>query len=115
MDALGTAFEERFSEIESYLTFLSGIEIEARSGPPRLGTEGMIITTQHQRILYSGTFLQLYNLVEATVVRCLDAVTEAASRAGRWAPGDLTAELRREWVRVTARTHVDLNYENRLE
>lgn len=59
--------------------------------------------------------MQLYNLVEATIVRCLDGVTEAALNGGTWSPGDLTLELRREWVRVMARTHVDLNYENRLQ
>ena len=115
MEALGTAFEERLAEIESYLVFLEGIEVEARSGPPRLGATGVLITTQQQRILYSGIFLQLYNLVEATVVRCLDGVTEAALNVGAWLPGDLTSELRREWVRVVARTHVEMNYENRLE
>jgi hypothetical protein len=114
MEQLSQAFEERLQEIESYLQFLEGIEIEARSGPPRLGHSGAPITTQQQRILYSGIFLQLYNLVEATIVRCLDGVTEAALEAGTWGPGDLTIELRREWVRVIARTHVELNYENRL-
>ncbi len=80
-----------------------------------LGATGALITAQQQRILYSGVFLQLYNLVEATVVKCLDGVTDAALNGGRWFPGDLTEELRREWVRVIARTHVDLNPENRLE
>lgn len=115
MEELGRAFEERLQEIQSYLEFLEGVEAEASSGPPRLGSTGALITTQQQRILYSGVFLQLYNLVEATVVRCLDSVTEAALGVGTWAPGDLTTELRREWVRVIARTHVDLNYEHRLE
>src|SRR5215218_2105696 len=115
MEQLGQAFEERLQDIESYLRFLEALEVEAQSGPPRLGAEGALITTQQQRILYSGVFLQLYNLVEATVVRCLDGVTEAALAAETWAAGDLTDALRREWVRVVARTHVDLNYENRLE
>jgi hypothetical protein len=115
MEPLGQAFEERFDEIESYLNFLEEIEAEARSGPPRIGDSGAPITAQQQRILYSSVFLQLYNLVEATVVKCLDAVTSAALVPGAWNPGDLTTELRREWVRVTARTHVDLNYEHRLE
>jgi hypothetical protein len=115
MEALGTAFEERLGEIEAYLAFLEGVEIEARSGPPRLGAAGMPITAQQQRILYSGVFLQLYNLVEATVVKCLDGVTDAALNGGTWFPGDLTDELRREWVRVVARTHIELNPEHRLE
>ncbi len=74
MEELGAAFEERLTEIEAYLGFLEGIEAEARSGPPRLGADGVLITTQQQRILYSGVFLQLYNLIEATVVKCLDRV-----------------------------------------
>lgn len=115
MEQLGSAFEDRLQEILSYIEFLEGVEGEARRGPPRLGTDGPLITAQQQRILYSGVFLQLYNLVEATVVKCLDGVTDAAIRTGNWFPGDLTADLRREWVRVTARTHSDLSYENRLE
>jgi hypothetical protein len=74
-----------------------------------------LITTQHQKILYSGVFLQLYNLVEATVVRCLNAVSEAALKNKSWGASDLNASLRKEWVRVIAKTHADLNYENRLE
>src|ERR1700759_1669280 len=99
---LDTAFKDRLSEIEAYLSFLEGVEIEAQSGPPRLGADGALITTQQQRILYSGVFLQLYNLVESTVVRCLDAVTQAAIASGTWSPGDLTTELRKEWIRVMA-------------
>jgi hypothetical protein len=115
MEELSLAFEERLQEIESYLKFLEGVEAEARFGVPRLGRAGVLITVQQQRILYSGIFLQLYNLVEATVVRCLDSVTKAATKAGMWLPGDLSEELRQEWVRVMAHTHIDLNYENRLK
>ena len=115
MEQLDQDFEERLQEIEAYMQFLEGIEAEARSGLPRLGASGAHITTQQQQILYSGVFLQLYNLVEATVVKCLDGVTRAALSEGAWAPGDLTNEVRREWVRVMARTHVDMSYEKRLE
>jgi len=108
------AFEDRLTEIEAYLSFLEGVEVEARSGPPRLGANGALITTQQQRILYSGVFLQLYNLVESTVVRCVDCVTQAAIASGIWLPGDFTTELRQEWVRVVARTHIDTNYDSRL-
>jgi hypothetical protein len=34
---------------------------------------------------------------------------------GRWRPGDLSTELRKEWVRFTARTHITLSDENRLK
>ncbi len=115
MEQPTVSFEERLEEIEDYLLLLEGIETEARSGVPRLGEAGHVITVRQQRILYSGVFLQLYNLVESTVVSCLSWVTEASLQRGSWTPGDLNDALKREWVRVTARTHTDLTYEHRLE
>ena len=115
MDPLSVAFDERLDEIQAYLSFLEAIEIQLQSGPTRIGADGPVITTQQQRILYSSVFLQLYNLVEATIVRCLDAVTNAALADGLWGAGDLTEALRREWLRVTAKTHAEMNFENRLK
>jgi hypothetical protein len=109
---LTQSFEERRQEIDAYLDFLEALERLARGGQPKIGDQ--VVTAQQQRILYSSVFLQLYNLVEATVTRCLDAVAEAVAHGGRWRPSDLTGDLRREWIRATARTHTDLNYENRL-
>jgi hypothetical protein len=114
MDDFVLAFEDRLQEIEVYLELLDALEQQIQDGPPRIGETGPIITVQQQRILYSSVYLQLYNLVESTVTRCIEAISSAATQGGRWQPSDLTAELRREWVRFTARTHVDLNYDNRL-
>jgi hypothetical protein len=113
LDTLTQTFEERLQEIDAYLDLLDALERQVREGPPKIG--GSAITAQQQKILYSSVYLQLYNLVEATVTWCIDAVTAAAANGGRWLPNDLSAELRREWVRVQARTHVNLNFENRLE
>ncbi|MCX5198009.1 MAE_28990/MAE_18760 family HEPN-like nuclease, partial [Streptomyces sp. NBC_00249] len=55
------------------------------------------------------------NLVEATVSRCVDAITQAAALAGQWKPHQLNADLQREWVRSIARTHTDMSPENRLK
>lgn len=115
MHELLDLFEERLGEIIAYLDLIEGIEALVRSGVPRLGESGAVITAQQQRILNSGVYLQLYNLVEATVTNCLDAVSKAAMRQATWAPGDLTAELRREWVRYLARTHVSMGPDKRLE
>jgi hypothetical protein len=112
VDPLTQAFEERIQEIDAYLELLEAVERQVREGPPRIG--GASITAQQQRILYSSLYLQLYNLVEATATWCIDAVSVAAANGGRWRPGDLSERLRREWVRATARTHVDLNVDNRL-
>lgn len=107
-------FRERLQEIEIYLDLLQALEQQVQLGPPRIGENGPTITVQQQRILYSSVFLQLYNLVEATITRCVDAVSTAVVEMGPWMPGDLSVNLRREWVRFMARTHEDLSYENRL-
>ncbi len=115
MTDLNAGFQERLAEVDAYLHFLTTMELRAQHGPPRLEGAEHPITTQQQRILYSGVYLQLYNLVEATMSRCIEAVAAAARDNGRWTPGDLSGDLRREWVRATARTHVDLTPQNRLE
>ncbi len=114
MEALERAFNDRLAEIDVYLDLLGGLEEQVRKGPPRVGTDGPVITTTQQRILYSSVYLQLYNLIEATITKCVDAVCSAISKDSRWRPADLSSELRREWVRYLAKTHADLNYENRL-
>lgn len=105
-------FEERLQEIDSYLDLLDALERQVQIGPPRLGGEA--ITAQQQKILYSSVYLQLYNLVEATMTWCVEAVCTAATDKGRWLPGDLADKVRREWIRSTARTHLELNAEHRL-
>jgi hypothetical protein len=112
---LADGFQERLAEVEAYLAFLSTMETQAQHGPPRLQGAEHPITAQQQRILYSSVYLQLYNLVESTMSRCIDAIAAAARERGRWKPGDLSASLRREWVRATARTHESLNPQHRLE
>jgi hypothetical protein len=110
---LKQVFNERLQEIDSYLSLLAALERQVQKGPPEIG--GSPITTQQQKILYSSVYLQLYNLVEATATWCIDAIAEAAADNASWKPGDLESQLRREWVRTVARTHVDLNAGNRLD
>ena len=112
MEDLSQAFEERLQEIETYLDLLESIQEQVQGGPPQIGEA--TITPQQQKILYSSVYLQLYNLVESTITRCVDAVSQAVVNNSSL-PNDLSIELRREWVRCTARTHTDLNYDNRLE
>src|SRR5262245_26216716 len=109
------AFEERLEEIDTYLDLLDALQRQVQQGPPRIGEDGTTITVTQQRIIYSSVYLHLYNLVESTVTRCIEALTKAIEEKGPWLPGDLSASLRREWVRTIARTHTELNSENRLE
>lgn len=109
---IAQAFEERLEEINAYLALLASLERQVQTGPPQMGGEA--VTAQQQRILYSSIYLQIYNLVEATATWCIQGVAYAATDGGRWLPGDLTAEIRREWVRFTARTHTELSADHRL-
>jgi hypothetical protein len=113
MDTLTQTFDERLQEIEAYLDLLDALERQVRDGHSKIG--GSTITAQQQKILYSSVYLQLYNLVEATINWCISAVASAAADGGKWTPSDLSSELQREWVRVHARTHVNLAFDKRLD
>jgi hypothetical protein len=115
MSAFEVAFNERLSEIDSYLDLIAAFEDQVRTGPPRVGVDGPVVSALQQRILYSSVYLQLYNLIEATITRCIEGVCDAITTGDQWHPADLTMNFRREWVRYIARTHTDLNYENRLQ
>lgn len=114
MNDFSQTFEDRKIEIEAYLDLLESLERQVQQGTPRLGASGSIITVQQQKILYSSVYLQLYNLVESTVKRCVEAVCIAVT-SEQWRPKDLSDKVRQEWVRFTAQTHINLNSENRLE
>lgn len=117
MIQLKEGFDERLQELHTYLDLLDGIEKQVQGGLPRLGQgpSGLTISAQQQKILYSSVYLQLYNLVEATITRCVDALSDAVIEQERWFPADLTAELRREWVRYIARPQVEQGADRRLE
>lgn len=112
MSKLRDAFDERLDEVHAYMDFLSSMEARAQTGAPRFDGADTIITPQQQKLLYAGVYLQLYNLIEATVTLCVESVAEAVYRE---TPHDLSDSLRREWVRTTARTHIDLSYPHRLD
>ena len=108
------AFEERLSEVDTYLDFLKSLDESNKFGSPKLENSEQIITPQQQKILYASVYLQLYNLVESSITRCIDAVTTAATYSCSWQVRDLSLALREEWVRGMAQTHVELNASNRL-
>ena len=114
MNDLIIDFEERLQEVETYLDLLEALEKQVQDGTPQFGKSGTTITAQQQRILYSSVYLQLYNLVESTITLCLETVSRNVINRGIY-PAHLSEPLRKQWVRFTARTHVDLNYENRLD
>lgn len=112
--ALRKSFEERLAEVEAYLAFLTELENAGQSGPPRFSDSSKPLSPQQVQILKAGIFVQLYNLVEATVSRCLDAMTKASS-LGSWKAADLNPSFRREWVKVIVGANKEMNAENRLK
>lgn len=111
---LSPFFQERYAEVEAYLLFLQNVENAARQGSPRFQGTNASVTPLQKKILNSSLYLQLYNLVEATVLRCLEATVSAIEEAGRHA-NELSIGLRTEWIRSVARTHTDLGPEKRLQ
>lgn len=116
MSALRESFDERVEEVHSYMDFLNSLEAQVQTGSPSLAgdEDDHGITPQQQKLLYASVYLQLYNLVEATATLCVESVATAARNEEKWKPHDLAEPLRREWVRSTARTHIDLSYPKRL-
>jgi hypothetical protein len=114
---LRAEFQEHFEEVEAYMGLVTAVEHAAQSGTPILQTRSGTASTVkplQQKVLCGGVYLHLYNLVEATISRCVAAVETAASSAKRWRADDLSVKLRREWVRSIARTHEELSTDHRL-
>ena len=114
-DGLRLFFNERISEIEEYLTLVEALEQGVQSGGAVIGTQEMKVTVTQQKVLCSSVYLHLYNLVEATVTKCIGYVEDAASKGASDSPSQLSDNLRREWVRTIAKTHVPLNPNKRLD
>lgn len=115
MEDLHEAFNARLSEVNTYLDFLGSLEAQAQKGPPKLEGAESAITAEQQKILYSSVYLQLYNLIESTMTKCIEKVSKAAFNDGQWHPADLSQTLRKEWIRATVGTHKDLTAEHRLQ
>ena len=113
MTDLTPIFEDRVQEVEAYLDLLDGLDKQLKKGRPQIG--GDPISAPQQHILYSAVYLQLYNLVEVTVTKCIEAVHKAASETGRWKPADLSGHLLEEWVRLKADTDSALNLDRRRQ
>ncbi|GAA5514908.1 hypothetical protein Dcar01_03672 [Deinococcus carri] len=99
-------FEERVGEIGEFLDFIGATTSEV--GRAR-------ITPTQQRILFSTIYLLLYNLIESTIAKSTQAIVEHMIEDGSWTLADLSDEMLVEWTRSNAKTHMEMNYERRLE
>ena len=104
---------DRYSEIDDYLSLIDALDTSVQSGPPSIGEQR--VTAKQQKILHSSVYLQLYNLIEATVTFSLDEICNVAIVQQQCKPGDLNESLRKEWVRSMAQPFKSKNPENRLK
>jgi hypothetical protein len=112
MTVLRENFEERLQEVYAHLGLLEDLEAALIQGPLTIGASARAVSPLQQRILYSGVYLQLYNLVEATVSWCAREVCRAADQ--NWKPADLSPSLRKQWVRSKYRPDGEANEETRM-
>lgn len=111
---LENAFDERWAEVEAYLCFLEELETAALVGAPKFRDGGKPLSPMQTQILRAGVFVQLYNLVESTMTRCLDELA-SASYAATWKAADLNPHFRKEWIKVIVAVNKELNADNRLK
>ncbi|MDF1693048.1 MAG: MAE_28990/MAE_18760 family HEPN-like nuclease [Zhongshania sp.] len=117
MELVRTTFDDRVSGIESYFELVDKIEIAVRSGGAfiKAGDDDYRITPEQQKIMYSGIYLHLYNLVESTVSMCIEAVERHALDGIGNNLCDFTEKMRAIYVKSILKPHESLSYEKRLE
>lgn len=114
MHELQRFYEERKKEVEDFLDLLDRLELAGKQGRPKFEGDQSPISPRQVSLIRSSTYLQLYNIVEATVSKSLD---ELDLRVSELSPPVLNLQegLRREWLRYYIDTHGELKPETRLD
>lgn len=88
MQLVRDTYNERVSDIEAHFELVKNISDAIGGGGAKFPVNNghYSITVQQQKILFSSTYLQLYNLVESTVNQLLGAV-------GRHSQGEINGDL----------------------
>jgi len=107
-------FKERVGEIDAYLEFLSYCDAQLRDSLPRVGKTPVVISSMQQRVLHSSVYVQLYNLVESTINKCIESVWQAIHE-GKWKPSDLSDKLRLEWISQKTKKNKILSHQDKLD
>jgi len=110
-------YSERVSDIEAHFELVKNISDAIGSGGARFSIDGghYSVTTQQQKILFSSTYLQLYNLVESTVNQLMSAVSRHSQNG---ISGDLTKlsdKVRDLYLKHMLPPEANLTPEKRLE
>lgn len=118
MQLVRDTYEERISDIEAHFELIMNISDAIGNGGAKfLINDGnhYSITAQQQKILFSSTYLQLYNLVESTVTQLISAVGRHSQDR---VDGDLTKlsdKIRDLYLKHMLPEKANLTPEKRLE
>ena len=110
-------YDERVCDIEAHFELVKNISEAIGNGGAKFPVSNghYIITIQQQKILFSSTYLQLYNLVESTVNQLLAAVGRHSQNGIN---GDLTKlsdMIRNLYLKHMLPAEASLTPETRLE
>ena len=116
MQLVRDTYDERVSDIEAHFELIQNISEAIGSGGAQFPVNNghYTITTQQQKILFSSTYLQLYNLVESTVNQLLEAVGRHSQDGIQ---GDLTKlsdKIRDLYLKHMLPSETNLSPEKRL-
>lgn len=118
MQLVRAVFSDRVNDIESYFELVQNIEIaiSQRSANFNVGDAVYNITPEQQKIMYSGIYMHLYNLVEATMNMLIDALERNTQEALGEDVSLLSEKLRCLYVKSVTQPHDEkLSYEAKLE
>lgn len=117
MQLVKATFQERVEDIESYFELVSNIELAVGYGGAVFNVNGnqYRIKPEQQKIMYSGIYLHLYNLVESTVSMLIDAVERHASVGINGQLSVLTENMKKLYVKSVAAPFESISNDKRLE
>lgn len=104
MDLVRSTFNDRINHIESYFELVKNIEIAVGAGGATFDVNGEPygVKPEQQKIMYSGIYLHLYNLVESTITQLLEAVERHTSNGINGDAKLLSEHMRKLYVKAVA-------------
>ncbi|QWT39627.1 MAE_28990/MAE_18760 family HEPN-like nuclease [Dickeya dadantii] len=117
MQLVRTIFQERLSDIETYFDLVSNIESAIGTGSAVFNVNGQIyqIKPEQQKIMYSGIYLHLYNIVESTVSMLIDAVERHTMQGINGELTLLTENMKKLYIKSVVSSSESISNEKRLE
>ncbi|CNK42151.1 TPA: MAE_28990/MAE_18760 family HEPN-like nuclease [Yersinia enterocolitica] len=117
MQLVQEVFQDRVSDIESYFELVSNIELAIGSGGAVFNVVGTPyqINPGQQKIMYSGIYLHLYNLVESTISMLIEAVERHAAHGIDGQLLLLTENMKKLYVKSVVAPYESISNDKRLE